>query len=136
MRRFRAWLVEQLKEESENEFDAKLIAAFPKASVLRYGENPHQSAALYGSFLDVVEPLHGKELSYNNLIDVQAALGLILDFMDLGEASVGILKHNTPCGVGVGPSPLEAYRRAFETDPDSPFGGVIVRQSPDGSRSG
>ena len=125
-----AWLVEQLKEESENELDAKLIAAFPKASVLRYGENPHQSAALYGSFLDVVEPLHGKDLSYNNLVDVQAALGLILDFMDLGEASVGILKHNTPCGVGVGASPLEAYRRAFETDPDSPFGGVIVTNRP------
>ncbi len=125
-----AWLVEQLKEESENELDAKLIAAFPKASVLRYGENPHQSAALYGSFLDVVEPLHGKELSYNNLVDVQAALGLILDFMDLGEASVGILKHNTPCGVGIGASPLEAYRRAFETDPDSPFGGVIVSNRP------
>ena len=124
-----AWLVEQLREE-ENEFDEKLIASFPKASVLRYGENPHQSAALYGSFLDVVEPLHGKELSYNNLVDVQAALGLILDFMELGEASVGILKHNTPCGVGVGSSPLEAYRRAFETDPDSPFGGVIVSNRP------
>ncbi|MAI80301.1 MAG: bifunctional phosphoribosylaminoimidazolecarboxamide formyltransferase/inosine monophosphate cyclohydrolase [Deltaproteobacteria bacterium] len=125
-----AWLAEQLPNENENGFEEHVIAALPKASVLRYGENPHQSAALYGDFLSLVEPLHGKALSYNNLIDVQAALGLILDFMDVGEAAVGILKHNTPCGVGVGQRPLEAYQRAFETDPESPFGGIIISNRP------
>lgn len=80
--------------------------------------------------MDAVEPLHGKALSYNNLIDVQAALGMILDFDPAHRTTVGILKHNTPCGVGAGDNPLEAYRRAFETDPDSPFGGIIVSNSP------
>jgi phosphoribosylaminoimidazolecarboxamide formyltransferase/IMP cyclohydrolase len=93
---------------------------------LRYGENPHQRAALWGNFLEIAEPLHGKNLSYNNVVDLQAALELILDFDPDNEATVAILKHNTPCGVGSGASPLDAYRRAFETDPESPFGGVIV----------
>jgi phosphoribosylaminoimidazolecarboxamide formyltransferase/IMP cyclohydrolase len=76
--------------------------------------------------LEVAEPLHGKELSYNNVVDLQAALALILEF-DAGDAAtVAILKHNTPCGVGSGASPVEAYLRAFETDPESPFGGIIV----------
>ncbi|MGH0034446.1 MAG: bifunctional phosphoribosylaminoimidazolecarboxamide formyltransferase/IMP cyclohydrolase [Myxococcota bacterium] len=114
-------------------FPAQLSVALPKSATLRYGENPHQRAALYGGFLDATAQLHGKELSYNNLVDVQAALALILDFEpgpgDHGTA-VGILKHNTPCGVGSGPSPLEAYRRAFSTDPDSPFGGIIVCNAP------
>jgi phosphoribosylaminoimidazolecarboxamide formyltransferase/IMP cyclohydrolase len=80
--------------------------------------------------MDAVEQLHGKELSYNNLIDVQAALAMILDFDAEDRSTVGILKHNTPCGVGAGDSPLDAYRRAFETDPDSPFGGIIVSNRP------
>ncbi len=115
--------------ESVDPFPAQLSVALPKSATLRYGENPHQRAALYGGFLEATRQLHGKELSYNNLVDVQAALALILDFEPgQGEqsAAVGILKHNTPCGVGAGASPLEAYRRAFETDPDSPFGGIIV----------
>jgi phosphoribosylaminoimidazolecarboxamide formyltransferase/IMP cyclohydrolase len=98
--------------------------------MLRYGENPHQRAALYGDFLEIAEPLHGKELSYNNVVDVQAALALILEFDDADEAAVAILKHNTPCGVGSGPSPLDAYRNAFATDPESPFGGIIVSNRP------
>ncbi len=107
-------------------FPARLAIGLPRAATLRYGENPHQRAALYGSFLEIVEPLHGKELSYNNLIDTQAALALVLEFDPGEESAVAILKHNTPCGVGVGASPREAYRRAFATDPDSPFGGIIV----------
>ena len=107
-------------------FPARLEIDLPRAAALRYGENPHQGAALYGSLFDAVEALHGKELSFNNVVDTQAALQLILDFPADEGAAVAILKHNTPCGVGRGASPAEAYRRAFETDPDSPFGGIIV----------
>jgi phosphoribosylaminoimidazolecarboxamide formyltransferase/IMP cyclohydrolase len=107
-------------------FPERLRAEFGRSAELRYGENPHQRAALYGGFLEIAEPLHGKELSYNNVVDLQAALALILEF-DAGDAAtVAILKHNTPCGVGSGASPVEAYLRAFETDPESPFGGIIV----------
>jgi len=113
-------------------FPSSLRVDHPRVATLRYGENPHQEAALYGDFLEVAEPLHGKELSYNNVVDVQAALALILDFdaSDSDPATVAILKHNTPCGVGGGASPLEAYRNAFATDPDSPFGGIIVSSRP------
>ena len=111
-------------------FPPRLSIELARAAELRYGENPHQKAALYGSFFEVVESLHGKELSYNNLVDVQAALALIHEFRDWDEAAVAILKHNTPCGVGLGATPGEAYRRAFETDPDSPFGGIIVSNRP------
>ncbi|NRA00369.1 MAG: bifunctional phosphoribosylaminoimidazolecarboxamide formyltransferase/IMP cyclohydrolase, partial [Myxococcales bacterium] len=98
----------------------------PRTATLRYGENPHQQAALYGRFLDLAEPLHGKELSFNNIVDVQSALALILEFDADESAVVGILKHNTPCGVGSAEASLEAYRRAYQTDPESPFGGIIV----------
>lgn len=137
------WLTAQLAEPDGDPFPDRLVVGLRKADTLRYGENPHQAAAVYGGFLDAVEPLHGKALSYNNLVDVQAALGLILDFAPADGAgtapggaayddrtAVGILKHNTPCGVGAGASPVEAYRRAFETDPDSPFGGIIVCNRP------
>lgn len=97
-----------------------------KAQDLRYGENPHQQAALYGDFFRAVEQLHGKELSYNNIVDINAALNLMLEFSDDRDAAVAILKHNTPCGVGTASTVLEAYRRAFSTDPDSPFGGILV----------
>jgi phosphoribosylaminoimidazolecarboxamide formyltransferase/IMP cyclohydrolase len=98
----------------------------PKALDMRYGENPHQAAALYGDFLRVAEPLHGKELSYNNVVDIDAALALASEFRAGPEAAVAILKHNTPCGVGVGRDPLEAWERAYATDPESPFGGIVV----------
>jgi len=125
-----SWLAEQADEDR---FPETLSFSLPLEDELRYGENPHQRAALYGRFLEGVKPLHGKALSYNNLVDVQAALALILDFeADAGSdgSTVAILKHNTPCGVGSGSSPLEAYQRAFETDPDSPFGGVIISNTP------
>ena len=109
---------------------ARLALDLPRAQALRYGENPHQAAALYGRFLEIAEPLHGKELSFNNLVDVQAALALILDFDPDEEAAVAILKHNTPCGVGAGRTPLEAWQRAFASDPESPFGGIVVSSRP------
>jgi phosphoribosylaminoimidazolecarboxamide formyltransferase/IMP cyclohydrolase len=117
-------------EAAEDHLPSQLCADLPRVATLRYGENPHQRAALYGDFLEVAEPLHGKELSYNNVVDVQAALALILEFADADEAAVAILKHNTPCGVGSGQSPLAAYRNAFATDPESPFGGIIVSNRP------
>jgi phosphoribosylaminoimidazolecarboxamide formyltransferase/IMP cyclohydrolase len=124
------WLAGRLEEQGEDPFPERLVVGLPRAATLRYGENPHQAAALYGGFLDAVHPLHGKELSFNNLVDVQAALALILDFDPADRTVAAILKHNTPCGVGAGDSPAEAYRRAFETDPDSPFGGIIVCNRP------
>ncbi len=124
------WLAQQVQEDGDDPFPERLIVSLRKGAVLRYGENPHQAAALYGEFLDNVQQLHGKALSYNNLVDVQAALALILDFEPADRTTAAILKHNTPCGVGAGDSPLEAYRRAFETDPDSPFGGIIVCNHP------
>ena len=126
------WLarVDAAAEPGGEPFPERLEVSLPRAARLRYGENPHQAAALYGRFLEIARPLHGKELSYNNVVDVQAALQLICDF-DPGEgAVVAILKHNTPCGVGRGATPLEAWERAFGTDPDSPFGGIVVSNRP------
>ncbi len=108
---------------------ATFHAGGPKALDLRYGENPHQGAALYGDFLSVAEPLHGKELSYNNVVDIDAALALAEEFRG-GPAAIAILKHNTPCGVGIGRDPLEAWERAYATDPESPFGGIVVSTRP------
>jgi phosphoribosylaminoimidazolecarboxamide formyltransferase/IMP cyclohydrolase len=125
-----SWLSSRVEGPEDGPFPERLQVSLPRSAALRYGENPHQRAAVYGDFLETVEQLHGKELSYNNLIDVQAALALILDFSPQDGTTVGILKHNTPCGVGTASSPLEAYRRAFETDPDSPFGGIIISNLP------
>src|SRR5439155_231576 len=74
--------------------------------------------------------LHGKELSYNNVVDIDAALALAEEFRRGPEAAVAILKHNTPCGVGVGRDPLEAWERAYATDRESPFGGIVVSTRP------
>src|SRR5262249_24199652 len=82
-------------------FGASFHTGGSKALDMRYGENPHQGAALYGDFLRVAEPLHGKELSYNNVVDIDAALALAEEFRALPEAAIAILKHNTPCGVGL-----------------------------------
>lgn len=91
---------------------------------LRYGENPHQQATLFGSFEKHFEQLHGKELSYNNIIDIQAAVELIGEFDD---PTVAILKHTNPCGVGSDPGNLRAaWDKAFATDKQAPFGGIIV----------
>ena len=96
-----------------------------KAQELRYGENPHQRAALFGPFRDSFEQLHGKELSYNNILDISAASGLIAEFAGDGP-TCAILKHTNPCGVGQGAGLREAWDRAFETDKQAPYGGIII----------
>lgn len=90
---------------------------------LRYGENPHQHAALYGNFGCLFQTLHGKELSYNNVVDIAAAARLVAEF---DEPTVTIVKHTNPCGVGSGATLLEAYIKALATDPKSAFGGIVA----------
>jgi phosphoribosylaminoimidazolecarboxamide formyltransferase/IMP cyclohydrolase len=94
-----------------------------KVMDLRYGENPHQKAALYGSFTDAFRQLHGKELSYNNIIDIDAAQQLVMEF---NEPTVVIIKHTNPCGVGTAATLSDAWDKAFSTDTVSPFGGIVA----------
>jgi len=95
-----------------------------RAQALRYGENPHQTAALYGQFPRHFQQLHGKELSYNNLIDINAAVRLIREFTE--APTVAILKHTNPCGIGSAATLAEAWDKAYATDRQAPFGGIIV----------
>src|SRR5438445_2522153 len=90
---------------------------------MRYGDNPHQTAALYGDFDKHFEKLHGKELSFNNILDISAATNLIAEFE---EPTVAILKHTNPCGVGSDADLRKAWDKAFATDKQAPFGGIIV----------
>ena len=90
---------------------------------LRYGENPHQSANIFGNFEDYFEVFHGKEISYNNILDLTAAVELC---EDLGETSCTIIKHNNPAGAAIGKNPFEAYIRALKCDPVSSFGGIVA----------
>lgn len=90
---------------------------------LRYGENPHQKAAFYGKLDDMLEQLHGKEISYNNLLDIDAAVALINDFT---EPTFAILKHNNACGIASRPSLMKAWEDALACDPVSAFGGVLI----------
>jgi phosphoribosylaminoimidazolecarboxamide formyltransferase/IMP cyclohydrolase len=104
-----------------------LSLEFPLAGRLRYGENPHQSAELYGGFFDYFEKLHGKELSFNNILDITAATRLIGEF---AKPTVAILKHTNPCGVGSDDNLTEAWEKAFSTDRAAPFGGIIIANRP------
>src|SRR5437879_2109005 len=99
------------------------------AQPLRYGENPHQAAALYGKFHDYFHQIHGKELSYNNILDLTAAANLIAEFAADGP-TLAILKHTNPCGVGQGATLREAWDKAFATDRQAPFGGIIAVNLP------
>jgi phosphoribosylaminoimidazolecarboxamide formyltransferase / IMP cyclohydrolase len=101
--------------------------SLPLEMRLRYGENPHQSASLYGRFSDFFQKLHGKELSFNNILDINAAANLIREF---SEPTVAILKHTNPCGVGSDPDLREAWDKAFATDKQAPFGGIIICNRP------
>lgn len=92
---------------------------------LRYGENPHQQAAFFGKLTDMFDHLHGKELSYNNLLDVDAAVNLAGDY-HTGDALFAILKHNNACGVALRKTSLDAWKDALAGDPVSAFGGVII----------
>jgi phosphoribosylaminoimidazolecarboxamide formyltransferase/IMP cyclohydrolase len=116
-----------------SELPKSLSISAPLAQPLRYGENPHQKAALYGKFREFFQQLHGKELSYNNILDLTAAANLIAEFA--GEPpTLAILKHMNPCGVGQGPSLREAWDKAFATDRQAPFGGIIaVNRTLDGA---
>src|SRR5580704_8194338 len=112
--------------EDESGLPAFLDIRAPRALDLRYGENPHQKAALYSSRLGGIagaEQLQGKELSYNNLVDLDAAWQLIREF---DRPASAIIKHTNPCGCAEGGSLAESYRRAFEADPVSAYGGVLA----------
>ncbi len=111
--------------EGEPELPKTLAVQAPLVQPLRYGENPHQRAALYGRFSEYFQQLHGKELSYNNILDLTAAAQLITEFAGEGP-TLAILKHTNPCGVGQGKNLREAWDRAFETDKQAPFGGIIA----------
>jgi phosphoribosylaminoimidazolecarboxamide formyltransferase/IMP cyclohydrolase len=105
-------------------FPETLALPLRRAQTLRYGENPHQRAALYGPFAERFTQLHGKELSYNNLLDLSAAAQLIGEFSEL--PTVAILKHTNPCGVGSGKALRDAWDAAYATDRQAPFGGIIA----------
>ncbi len=111
----------------EQATEASFSLSLPLVMRLRYGENPHQTAALYGDFDRHFEKLHGKELSFNNILDISAATNLVMEF---SEPTVAILKHTNPCGVGSDVDLREAWEKAFATDKQAPFGGVIVCNRP------
>ena len=104
---------------------AQICLNLPRTSILRYGENPHQDAGFYGSQEDFYTKLHGKNLSYNNLIDLDAALALIREFAD-EDPTIAVLKHTNPCGVSSMDTLTQAWHSAFATDTQSPFGGIVV----------
>jgi phosphoribosylaminoimidazolecarboxamide formyltransferase/IMP cyclohydrolase len=122
------WLAEQAPDDDGSAFPAWLGATWSRQAVLRYGENPHQGAALYrtagaASGLAAAEQLHGKEMSYNNYVDTDAARRAADDF---AAPCVAIIKHANPCGIAVGEDVAQAHRRAHDCDPVSAFGGVIA----------
>jgi phosphoribosylaminoimidazolecarboxamide formyltransferase/IMP cyclohydrolase len=114
--------------ESNAKFPERLTVELVRNAVLRYGENPHQTAAFYRasdagpSTLARAEILHGKELSYNNLLDLDAALAIVREF---DQPAVVIIKHNNPCGCGVGDTLAAAFAKAYEGDPVSAFGSIV-----------
>ncbi len=111
-----------------NYFDSEEQSAFRYSQdspmALRYGENPHQKGAFYGNFKDIFDQIHGKEISYNNLLDINAAVDLISEFGD--ETTFAILKHNNACGLASRPTLIEAWKDALAGDPVSAFGGVLI----------
>ena len=122
-----------LGDGSRSEYPAQTNGRFVKLQDLRYGENPHQTAAFYrdlypapGALVTAVQ-LQGKELSYNNIADADAAWECVKSF---SEAACVIVKHANPCGVAIGANALEAYSKAFQTDPTSAFGGIIAFNCP------
>lgn len=107
----------------DNNGESDLRVAVNGAKHLRYGENPHQAGKFYGNFDEMFEQLHGKEISYNNLLDIDAAVNLISEF---DETTFAILKHNNACGIASRPTVLEAWKDALAGDPVSAFGGVLI----------
>jgi phosphoribosylaminoimidazolecarboxamide formyltransferase/IMP cyclohydrolase len=121
------------REGEDGSFPESWRESYEKVTDLRYGENPHQKAAFYaraGSpthLLAGVEQLHGKELSFNNLLDLSSARELVEEF---SEPACAIVKHNNPCGCAIGASGQAAYEKAFACDPESAYGGVIAVNRP------
>lgn len=118
---------ESIDNDPESKFQSIIELTLKKHADLRYGENPHQKAALYltGETVGIAnaKQLHGKEMSFNNYVDAEAAWNLVNDIDDLAAA---IIKHTNPSGVGIGATSEEAYRRALSTDPISAFGGIVA----------
>ncbi len=124
-------LISSYFAKEQQGFPAILNLSARKEMDLRYGENPHQRAALYGNFSACFEQLHGKELSYNNIVDIDAAQQLVMEFHD---PTVAIIKHTNPCGVGSAENVSVAWEKAFSTDTASPYGGIVaVNREVDGS---
>ncbi|MFC8514138.1 bifunctional phosphoribosylaminoimidazolecarboxamide formyltransferase/IMP cyclohydrolase [Streptomyces sp. NPDC057257] len=126
-----SWFASAYAPADDSQFPDFIAAALERKSTLRYGENPHQPAALYvdgtGSGLAEAEQLHGKEMSYNNYTDTDAARRAAYDH---DEPCVAIIKHANPCGIAVGSDVAEAHRKAHACDPLSAFGGVIAVNRP------
>lgn len=118
-----------LGNELKSGFPDVISMQLPKSNSLRYGENPHQAAAVYGNQQDIVEVLHGKQLSYNNYLDVDAALSIIADYQN-DLPTCAIVKHTLPCGVATKGSLSDAWDAAFTTDTISPFGGIVAVNRP------
>jgi phosphoribosylaminoimidazolecarboxamide formyltransferase/IMP cyclohydrolase len=110
-------------QSSPDALPSRLTIDVPKEQPLRYGENPHQRASLYGSFTKLFRSLHGKELSFNNIMDMSAAAMVVAEF---DQPAVAIIKHMNPCGVGQDVSLAEAYTKAVATDTTSAFGGIVA----------
>ena len=108
-----------------NQEEEVLKLSIKTAKTLRYGENPHQKGNFFGPLSDLLEQIHGKEISYNNLLDIDAAVSLMLEFYN-GDCSFAILKHNNACGFATRPNLKEAYLDALAGDPVSAFGGVLI----------
>lgn len=131
--RYDAMIADYLTKKTGETFPESMTITFDKVQDLRYGENPHQRAAFYKGMnpqysLANATQLHGKELSYNNIQDGNAAIEILKDFSD-SPAAVG-LKHMNPCGVGIGKTINEAWDKAYEADPVSIFGGIVALNRP------
>ena len=113
------------QDQPSEDLPDKLVVRADKSQNLRYGENPHQRAALYGRFGEFYRQLHGKALSYNNILDLTAAAGLIVEF-DADPPTLAILKHTNACGLGQADTLADAWDKACATDRQAPFGGIIA----------
>jgi phosphoribosylaminoimidazolecarboxamide formyltransferase/IMP cyclohydrolase len=124
------WLGDRVEGATEG-FPERRTVRYERVSGLRYGENPHQDAAYYAEvgaehLLSGVEKLQGREISFNNLYDLDAARTLLTDLTDLGAQAAVIVKHANPCGAALGDSLVDAYRKALASDPQSAFGGIVA----------
>ncbi len=134
-----AWLVEQIEKEAPageaQRFPDVLNKRYERKLSLRYGENPHQDAAYYAEagashLLSGVEQVQGRELSFNNLYDLDAAHTLLADLSESDQPAAVIVKHANPCGAAIGEDLLVAYRKALASDPISAFGGIVALNGP------